>query len=59
MGSVKCYGYKVDISKPKYRTLYERYKKWKKIPKWCPLSDAERLEFEKYVMNGGEKHEKN
>lgn len=44
------YGYRVDISKPKYRKLYERYKKWKGIPRWCPLSDAERREFERYVL---------
>lgn len=44
------YGYRVDISKPKYRKLYERYKKWKGIPRWCPLSDSERLEFERYVL---------
>lgn len=47
------YGYRVDIKKPKYRELYERYKKWKGIPRWCPLSDWEREEFERYVL--GEK----
>ena len=50
------YGYRVDISKTKYRELYDRYKQWKGIPKWCPLSDKERLEFEAYVlgkMKGG------
>ena len=26
------YGYQVDITKPKYRELYERYKKYKNIP---------------------------
>lgn len=45
------YGYQVDITKPKYRELYERYKKYKNIPRWCPLSDYERLEFEKFVLN--------
>lgn len=44
------YGYQVDIAKPKYRNLYDRYKKYKNIPKWCPLSDGERLEFEQYIM---------
>ena len=43
------YGYRVDITKPKYRELYERYKKYKNIPRWCPLSDYERFEFEQYV----------
>lgn len=51
------YGYQVDITKPKYRELYERYKKYKNIPEWCPLSDAERLEFEDYVL--GRKGKKN
>ncbi len=44
------YGYKVDISDPKIKPLYERYKKRKGIPSWCPLSDDERLEFESYVL---------
>ena len=45
-----CYGYKVDISNPEIKPLYERYKKWKGIPSWCPLSDAERLDFESYIL---------
>lgn len=52
------YGYQVDITEPKYRELYERYKKYKNIPAWCPLSDAERFEFEKYV-EGMKQREKN
>lgn len=44
------YGYQVDITNPKYRELYERYKKWKGLPRWCPLSDGERFEFEQYIM---------
>lgn len=44
------YGYRVDITKPKYRELYDRYRKWKGMPPWCPLSDKERLEFEAYVL---------
>ena len=44
------YGYRVDITKKEYRELYDRYKKWKNIPRWCPLSDSERLEFERYVL---------
>ena len=49
------YGYQVDITKPKYRNLYDRYKNWKGIPRWCPLSDYERLEFEKFVLNRKER----
>ena len=44
------YGYKVDISDPKIKPLYERYMKWKAIPPWCPLSDKERLDFESYIL---------
>ena len=46
------YGYRVDISQPKIKELYFRYKKWKGIPDWCPLSDSERLEFERYLLKG-------
>ena len=53
------YGYQVDITNPKYRELYERYKKYKNIPRWCPLSDYERLEFESYVLRSKEREENN
>lgn len=53
------YGYQVDITKPKYRELYERYKKWKGLPRWCPLSDGERFEFENYVLRSKEREENN
>ena len=44
------YGYQVDISHPDILPLYWRYKKWKGIPRWCPLSDEERKEFEAYIL---------
>lgn len=44
------YGYQIDITHPKIKPLYKRYKKWKEIPDWCPLSDNERLEFEGYIL---------
>ena len=51
------YGYKVDISDPKVLPLYKRFKKWKGIPNWCPLSDEERFEFESYILKDKkEKH---
>lgn len=53
------YGYQVDITKPKYRNLYDRYKKYKNIPAWCPLSDGERFEFENYVLRSKEREENN
>lgn len=44
------YGYQINITHPKIKPLYERYKKWKNISNWCPLSDEERLEFESYIL---------
>lgn len=44
------YGYRVNINHPLIRPLYERYKKWKKIPHGAALSDEERFEFEKYIL---------
>ena len=44
------YGYRVDISTPEVAELYARFKKWKNIPSWCPLSDKERFEFESYIL---------
>lgn len=46
------YGYKINLRDKKMRELYERFKKWKGIPKWCPLSDNERFEFENYIIGG-------
>lgn len=53
--TTKDYGYKVNINHPDIAPLYVRYKKWKKIPLWCPLSDKERLEFEQYIINSQKK----
>ena len=44
------YGYRINITHPKIEPLYKRYKKWKGIADWCPLSDAERSEFENYIL---------
>lgn len=52
------YGYQVNINshRPILRSgesindLYRRYKVNQGIPAGCPLSDAERREFERYVM---------
>ena len=43
-------GYRINISQKPYSELYERYKKYKNIPKNIPLSDDERAEFERYVL---------
>ena len=44
------YRYRINITHPKIEPLYKRFKKWKGVPDWCPLSDAERLEFESYIL---------
>ncbi len=43
------YGYALNINHPTIYPLYMRFKRWKEIPVWCPLSDAEREEFEEYI----------
>lgn len=48
-GQKKDYGYKINVNEEPFKELYERYKKWKGIPRWCPLSDEERKEFENYI----------
>lgn len=44
------YGYQVNIGHPKIHPYYFRYKEWRGIPVWCPLSDPERREFEAYML---------
>lgn len=51
------YGYQVNITNPKIKPLYERFKKWKGLPDWCPLSDAERFEFESFILKGEKRNE--
>ena len=41
--------YRLNVNDDKIRPLYERFKRWKGIPKWCPCSDDERREFEAWV----------
>lgn len=45
------YGYRVNILDPRILPHYERFKKSRNIPPWCPLSDEERLEFENHILN--------
>lgn len=49
------YGYRVNIVHPAVAPLYERFRRWKGIPRNFPLSDAERLEFESYILEKVEK----
>ncbi|MCH4239500.1 MAG: hypothetical protein LKF71_04445 [Oscillospiraceae bacterium] len=52
------WGYQVNINHPQIRPIFERYLKQHGIPPWCPLSDAERREFEAAFMAGAEKKAK-
>lgn len=40
------YGYRANINTPKINKLYQNYRKHKGLPIWCPLSDAERIQFD-------------
>ena len=51
------YGYEVNISHPRIKPLYERFKRWKGIAGWVPLSDSERKEFESYILKGENKND--
>ena len=52
------YGYKINLNVPGMTELYYRFKKMKGIPRWCPLSDEERREFESYFLIGDDKNER-
>lgn len=42
------WGYRYNVNHPKIRELMQRYIVWKGIAK-RPMTDAERLDFEKYL----------
>ena len=44
------YGFLLDLKHPFVSKMYKRFKESKGIPRWCPLSDAERMEFEEKVI---------
>lgn len=44
------YGYQVNIAHPQILPLYKRFKVWKRIPESSPMSDEERFEFERYIL---------
>ena len=45
------YGYRLNLNHPKINELYRRYKEWKGLPVTMPLTDAERRDFEEYVLS--------
>lgn len=51
------YGYQLDLKDPLVKKLYGRYKYKHHIPHWCPLSDAERLDFESQVIGWWERRQ--
>lgn len=58
------YGYEINISHPVIAPMYEAFKRKRRIPPWCPLSDAQRMTFEELIFemltqkNKGEAKEK-
>lgn len=46
------YGYRLDLQDPDVLEAYERFKASRGIPRWVPLSDNERLEFERAYIRG-------
>lgn len=51
------YGYQLDLKDTLVKKLYGRYKDKHHIPHWCPLSDAERLDFESQVIGWWERRQ--
>jgi len=45
------YGFRLNINHSRINELYRRYKVWKGLPSTMPLSDEQRHEFEKYILN--------
>lgn len=43
-------GFKFNVNHPKINALYRRYKEWKGLPQSMPISNADRFEFEKYLL---------
>lgn len=46
------YGYQIKVGHPEVLPFYLKFKEEMHIPCWCPLSDAERLGFERLVLCG-------
>lgn len=45
------YGYLLDLKDPFVRKMYDRYRKKLGIPHGCPLSDAQRVDFETTLID--------
>ena len=44
------YGYRLNLNNPKIKELYYRYKKYIGVARNFPLSDEERINFEKIII---------
>lgn len=45
------YGFKLNINHPKIKAYYQRYKAWKGYGFNTPLTNEERFEFERYMLD--------
>lgn len=44
------FGYQLNINHPEILPYYKRFKAWKNLGAFA-ISDAERIEFERYIIN--------
>lgn len=44
------YGYITNLAHPVVNSEYRQYRAERKIPPWAPLSDNERYEFDRYII---------
>ena len=49
-------GFKINVNNPKINKLYRRYKRWKGLPETMPISNKQRFEFEKYIIEALKKN---
>jgi hypothetical protein len=52
------YGYILNVNHPTIRPYYERYKAWKGLGRYA-ISDTERQEFERYMLDHFDKKRRN
>ena len=43
------YGYRTNLRHPRVYRWYLAYKRKLGLPEWCPLSDAQRIEFDERI----------
>ena len=48
-------GFRLNINEPRINDLYRRYKAWKGLTGHFPITDEQRFEFERYVIEKLEK----